>query len=630
MHRDLYKAQCNVVTGLIDYAKKVHYVTKVQDSGNNTRALFRIVNTLYGKTNQSVLPSGSSAADVAARLGTFFHEKIEKIVVEIEETAHDIPLRPDAETSCVPPASKWETFDVVSCEEVTKIIKNSASKSCALDPITTDLVKACIETTAPLITNIVNASLQSGLFPTACKQALVTPLLKKHGMDNEVLSNYRPVSNIMFLSKVLEKVVTSRLNVYLKQHGYHETMQSAYRECHSTETALLKIKQDITLAIGNRKAVLLVLLDLSAAFDTINHELLNVTLKNIGIDGLVLQWFASYLSERQQFIVCDGIRSSSFPLSTGVPQGSVLGPVLFTLYTSSLGKVLSALDVQYHFYADDTQIYMTFDSSEETSTVARMEHCIEVVRHWMVKHHLKMNDSKTEMIYIGNNNLLSQLNKQDISVGGQTITSTLQAKSLGVILDETMSLSQHVDNQCRSAFIHLRCLSRIKSYLTPDCLETLVHAFITSKLDYCNALYLGVPNCIIEKLQSVQNAAARLITGTRSRDHITPVLYNLHWLPVNQRIKYKVLLMIFKCRNDMSPSYISEIFVPYQPARNLRSSDADLLVVPFTRSSYIRERAVSHAGPRLWNALPLDIRQSASVDIFKKKLKTFLFNEHFK
>jgi len=192
-----------------------------------------------------------------------------------------------------------------------------------------------------------------------------------------------------------------------------------------------------------------------------------------------------------------------------------------------------------------------------------------------------------------------------------------------------MSFESHVNIQCRNAYFHLRCLARIKQFLTPACLETLIHAFITCKLDFCNSLFVGVPQYLIQRLQSVQNSAARLITGSRRYDHITPVLYDLHWLPVQQRIQFKVLLIIYKARQSQSPTYISELFTDYCPSRSLRSADSELLQVPFTRSSYIRDRAISHAGPRLWNLLPVNLRSCASLDAFKSGLKTHLFKEHF-
>jgi hypothetical protein len=156
-----------------------------------------------------------------------------------------------------------------------------------------------------------------------------------------------------------------------------------------------------------------------------------------------------------------------------------------------------------------------------------------------------------------------------------------------------------------------------------------VHAFVTSRLDYANALYLGSPQHIIDKLQSVQNAAARLITGHRKFDHITPILHSLHWLPIYQRIKFKVLLFMYKAKHGLAPSYISDLLTIYSPPRDLRSANRELFLVPFTRSTFIKESTFSHAGPKMWNELPEDIRRAQSLTTFKTKLKTYLFKQHF-
>jgi len=507
--RQIYRNQCDVVIRLIKDAKQKFYNSLISENGNDSRSLFRVIDALMGKSRISPLPSGLSTAKVAEDLGNFFHDKVCKISTHLQLDNSNNQL--DTQRTISSSALCWPTFPPTTVDEVTKIVSRSPEKSCTLDPIPTGLFKACISELAPVLADILNTSLHTGVFPSSFKNALVSPILKKPSLDANVLGNYRPVSNLLFLSKVLEKIVVTRLNAHLQRNGLLEPLQSAYREFHSTETALLKIKDDIAISIGNRKAVLLILLDLSAAFDTINHQKLIDTLQDLGLSGSVINWFTSYLTNRHQSIVCAGSTSHPFELKTGVPQGSVLGPVLFTIYTSSLGLVLRNLGVNYHFYADDTQLYLSFNPKCESNTISTMANCVDAVKKWMIAHHLMMNDNKTEAMVFGNKHTLSQLVQDRFNFSDQSVPLSTHARSLGFTLDQQLLMCDQVNNQCRLAYLHIKNLARIKPFLTAGSLETVVHAFITSRLDYSNSLYLGAPQSVINKLQGVQNSAARLI-----------------------------------------------------------------------------------------------------------------------
>ena len=196
---------------------------------------------------------------------------------------------------------------------------------------------------------------------------------------------------------------------------------------------------------------------------------------------------------------------------------------------------------------------------------------------------------------------------------------------VGIIFDNTMTMVPHINSTCKSAFYHLRNIARIRKFISLKTTETLVHAFVNSKLDYCNSLAYGLPKYLLQKLQYVQNAAARLITGIRKHDHITPILMDLHWLPVNQRIQFKILLLTFKSLNGLAPVYIDEMIQRYVPNRKLRSSSAFLLKQNKWNLKSYGFRTFTVAAPFLWNSLPLEVKSSPSLNIFKSKLKTHLF-----
>ena len=287
------------------------------------------------------------------------------------------------------------------------------------------LVKDCLDVLISPITNIVNKSLSVGVFPRSMKAALVKPLIKNHTLDCNILNNYRPVSNLTFLSKVIEKAVAFHLNKYLINNNLNESLQSAYKSGHSTETALVRVKNDIMMSIDQGKPVILVLLDLSAAFDTVDHNVLFSRLKHMfGLSGRVLEWFQSYLEQRSQRVSVHGILSDIQFLLSGVPQGSVLGPLVFTMYTRPLGIIAQRYGVKYHLYADDTQLYISLDPDNElnfSSSLKNLEHCIADIRLWMTQNLLKLNDNKTNILYLASPHCVKSLKTPALQMGASSI-----------------------------------------------------------------------------------------------------------------------------------------------------------------------------------------------------------------
>ena len=246
------------------------------------------------------------------------------------------------------------------------------------------------------------------------------------------------------------------------------------------------------------------------------------------------------------------------------------------------------------------------------------------VRAWMSSNCLKLNDDKSELL-IFHSKRVPRPNITAINIGEESISPVESCRNIGVTYDETLSFDEHIRSITKTAFWHLRNIYQIRHYLDTDSLLILVHAFITSKLDFRNSLLIGLPKCLLERLQSVQNAAARLVSGSRKYDHISPVLHQLHWLPVDKRITYKILLMVFKCLHNLAPSYLSNLIIKYTPNRALRSSSKNLLVVPPSRTKGYGDRAFSVCGPKLWNNLPESLRHETKLEPFKKNLKTYLF-----
>ena len=281
--------------------------------------------------------------------------------------------------------------------------------------------------------------------------------------------------------------------------------------------------------------------------------------------------------------------------------------------------------ISYHMYADDMQIYMTFTSSvmgDLKQSREIIEACVRDIDRWMLHNNLKMNSDKTELLI-----LHSKHRPQPPldSIGVIPVFPAQSARNIGVVFDSTMNLDKHVNEICKSAFYHIRNISQIRRYLSIESTKTLVHAFVTSRIDGCNALLYGLPGYLIQRLQYVLNSAARLMSLSRKADHITPLLIDLHWLPVQQRINFKILLFTYKIVNGLAPSYLSDLLIPYVHSRTLRSADKLLLCQPSYRLKSYGSRAFSVCALSLWNKLPMDIKCSPTVVIFKRKLKTHLF-----
>jgi hypothetical protein len=461
------------------------------------------------------------------------------------------------------------------------------------------------------------------------KYALVTPLLKKKSLDPEVLKNYRPVSNLSFVSKITEKAVSKHIDYHMDTYNLHAKMQSAYRPLHSTETALLRVYNDLLQEVDRQRGVILVLLDLSAAFDTVDHEILLSRLHSqLGLTGTALSWFESYLSDRFQSIFINGKKSQPTILKYGVPQGSVRGPKDFKQYTGPVIEIALDHGVKVHLYADDTQLYFSFDPKNSASLIEAitvMEQCIASLKAWMKENKLQLNDDKTEVLFISSSQNSKRFISLPLQIGDCEIQPSKKARNLGVTFDSQLKMTQHISSLVRSANFHLRGISRLRKYLDVKSAEKVVHALISSRLDNCNSLLYGLPDISLTRLQKVQNTAARIVTRRKQSDHITPVLHSLHWLPVKQRIDFKILVLTYRALNGLAPAYLTELLDTYQPSRSLRSQDRHLLVPPKSYLKTYGDRAFASAAPRLWNPLPYDLKTASSVQSFKSGLKTFLF-----
>jgi hypothetical protein len=311
----------------------------------------------------------------------------------------------------------------------------------------------------------------------------------------------------------------------------------------------------------------------------------------------------------------------------------VLGPILFLIYTLPVGKIIRRHDLPFHLFADDSQLYITFRPTQPAANnaVASVGQCVKELHQWMTKNRLKLNDDKTEVLAIGSKKQLAKIAIPQLQIGDVLIEkSTKPVRNLGTIFDENFSMAAHIQGLCKTANFHVRTIGSLCRYLTTAATTTLVHAFVTSRLDCGNSLLSGLPDTLLGKLQRVQNTAARLVKQIKRSDHITPILRELHWLPVKYRIKYKVLLLTYRVVYNIAPKYLADLLCFYTPSRSLCSEKDTLqLVVPKTNKVTFGDRAFCKVAPVLWNDLPFEIRSVTSLDTFKKLVKTHLFKQAY-
>ena len=313
-----------------------------------------------------------------------------------------------------PPPPMFSTFSTVTEDQVTKIITNSPSKSCSLDPLPTFLVLDYLDVLITPITSIINAVRDAAFF----KQVHVAAILKKSSLDNEVFKNYSPVSNLYFISKILERVVAAQLQTHLDETDLMTAFQPAYRKHHSIESALLNIHNDILLNMAKGSVTALMLLDLSAAFDTIYHTILLDRLNvYYGISELVLDWFKSYLSGRTHLVKVGSTLSHPAALQYGVPQASVHGPILFSLYTNPISSIIhSHNSINYHIYAYDTQLYITLSPANFSHSMQKLKNYLNNIQNFMFTNKLKLNPDKTEFILIGSQKIVKNSSLTSLSI----------------------------------------------------------------------------------------------------------------------------------------------------------------------------------------------------------------------
>ena len=612
-----YKDLCAQASSLADTKKKSMFSKIMSKSNNNPRTLFSLVNKVMDRKQVKPLPDCfENVNELATEFNKFFTKKIESI-------RNDMKKENPPNLSFYNGSTTLNEFEPTNSTEISEIIKEAGIKTKPDDIFPSDFMKENLDILIPLFVKLVNHSLSSGSME-GLKTADIIPLLKGDTLDHNILKNFRPVSNLEFIGKLTERVVLKRVNNHLLANNLDIPEQSAYKKNNSTETLLVRITNDILIASDSKSATVVLLLDLSAAFDTVDHNLLlNILEKEIGISGTALKWFSSFLTSRTQRTRIGNATSDDIIIMFGVPQGSVLGPVLFNIYIRSIYNMVISMGFSIFGYADDHQILKVFRRKNQHFVLAEdLCQCFTQVLKWMSKYYLQMNPSKTQIIVFGPPDVLDGIRIGGIFLQDHVVIRFVSTvKNLGFLMDSSLTFERQIVQVKKNCFSTLRNISKIRYLVSRDNLKTIVNSLIVSCLDYCNVLYYGIRQSLLIQLQRIQNAASKIVMGKYKYDHVKDDLNQLHWLSVKKRIIFKIALLVYKSLHGLAPLYLQELF------HYVSHGDSFRLSVPSSRTKY-GSRAFSIIGPKIYNYLPNYIKNSETIQIFKQNLKTYLFRKN--
>ena len=512
-------------------------------------------------------------------------------------------------------------FHCIGKEYVEKLLKSlSEGISPGTDNLDGKLLKIAAEHISTPICHIFNMSLKQGVCPDIWKEAKVIPLPK----DSKAAftgTNSRPISLLPVLSKLLEKVVYAQIQTYFSENGLITTDQHAYRKNHSTCTALAQMTDEWLKSMDNKKMVGMVMLDFSAAFDVIDHDILLEKLKCYGFNTDAMCWVKSYLSERRQKVFFNGSFSDSIELQCGVPQGSCLGPLLFSIFTNDLPLVLKMTKMA--MYADDSTMWFEEEEAKQLTKVLNAE--VTKVSEWVRDNKLVLNIAKTKCMVFGSSHKLANDPQLNLSLGDKPVEQVKTAKLLGITLDPRLSWSEHIDNIVTKMARGTAMTRKCAKYVTPNILNQVIQSLVLSQLDYCPSIWSSAAKKDLSKLQIAQNKAARLALHCSIRTNVQSMHKKLSWLTVERRLKSSLLMFFRNVMFEKQPLYLSEQTVHISSVSNHRTRQASAghLVKPSAGSDFGKATVINRAISG-WNSLPDHLAKINAKGSFKKEIKDHL------
>lgn len=620
-----YKNYRNKLNKIIRAAQKNYYAQQFETFKSNIKLTWQTIKCILHKNNNTPLVTSFKINNA---------ETTDKSVIVNKFNEYFVNIGPSLANKFSDSTDNFMTYlrgnykdsfslFPTSPEEIINVVQAMASKkSSGYDNVSVDIMKLAILYVAKPMSKIINNSFFSGVVPDDIKIAKVCPIYKNG--DKAEVSNYRPISVLSSFSKIFEKVVCNRLTNYLTKYSILHNGQYGFRSNHDTTLAVIDMVDKITTAIDSSQYSIGIFIDLSKAFDTINHKILLAKLSHYGIRGVALEWFKSYLTNRYQYVEFNGATSSLLKITCGVPQGSILGPVLFLLY---INDIVNATDVlQLILFADDTNIFLSDTNLDRLILTANYE--LAFIVKWFDSNKLSLNLTKTNFIIFCSARKKYLKPQVKIKLNGIAVEQVQSAKFLGVHIDEHLKWDKHIQQVASKLSKNIGILAKLKYFLPYTVLLMLYNTLVLPYLSYCNLIWACTSTNTLNPLIVLQKRAVRTIARTGSRAHTSPLFKNLYLLKLKDICYFQTILFMFKFLQSRLPPKFNNYFtfVSSVHSYSTRSSSA-AFTIPFCHTS-IRQTCIRYQGPLAWNKLPSDIKLSHSVSKFKDILKLYIIAQY--
>lgn len=626
-----YKRYRNCLNKLIRAAKQLHWTNSFKSCEKDIKATWKQINNLLNKNNNKndvtnhFITNDNVTLTNANEIANSFNEYFTNVGPNLSNKITPCSRQP---STFLPNLNLVGSLFLrpTSAEEIAKIIQKFKSKSSyGYDEISPKMLKSTFQPILRPLTHICNLSLRNGIFPDQMKLAKVIPI-HKNGPKSS-FTNYRPVSLLPTFSKILERLVYNRLQNYLKTNDLLTPCQFGFRENLSTDLAILKLQDLISRTLNKKHKALGLFLDLSKAFDTLNHHTLLDKLYHYGIRGIAHKWFSSYLYGRKQFTYFKQIRSDTLHISTGVPQGSILGPLLFILYINDIAQTAS--NAQFIIFADDTNIIFPFEKSITPSINQNINDQLKEISDWFSANKLSINVSKTKfMIFHTPRSSVNEANL-DFYLNGSQIERVHQIKFLGVILTDTLNWKNHIDGTANKISRIAGIMNKLKHELPSNILFTIYNSLVVPYLNYSLIAWGNSPNSTINRIQVLQKKVMRIIDKKRYNSHTTHSFHKYKSLKLADLYQFRSCLLYYRALNNYLPSYFKDTLKANETT-HYHSTRGRANIHINSVQSQIGKQCLNYKIAQSWNSLPEDIKshRTASIHIFTSKLKTFFINKY--